>query len=370
MRRWTSAPKPAARALHVGLGEVPALDPQPEPHAVIAGEVGRSLGRGDDVVGRQRVSGVWQRDLHQLRTLGSQPVRTALPDRRHLGRHAGDRIFLRDADAQAAHVAGKPAGPVRHRKVGRGAVHRVVAGHGLQQQRAVLDRARHRPRLVQRAREGDDAPARAAAIGRLDPGDAAERGRLADRAASVGAGGAQAQPGRHGRGRAARAAARHEVAIVARPGPGIAHPAVVGGQVRRTHRELVEIGLPQTDRARFPQFAADRRFIGRHESVQDVRAGGGEHALGAEQILDAERDAFEQAAFAAAEPRVGGLGHRQRLVRRLGDEGVEAPMALDGRDMRPGQLQGREAARREAVARRLQGQPGELAHSTTFGTTK
>ena len=46
----------------------------------------------------------------------------------------------------------------------------------------------HRPGLVERAGEGDHAPARAAAVGRLDPADAGEGGGLADRAAGVGAG--------------------------------------------------------------------------------------------------------------------------------------------------------------------------------------
>ena len=36
-----------------------------------------------------------------------------------------------------------------------------------------------------------------------------------------------------------------------------------------------------------------------------------------------------------AEPRVGGRGHRQRLLRRLGDEGVERPRRLDRGDIAP-----------------------------------
>jgi hypothetical protein len=47
------------------------------------------------------------------------------------------------------------------------------------------------------------------------------------------------------------------------------------------------------------------------------------HALGAEQVLDAERHAFEQAGLALGPARIGGLGHLAGLVRRFGDEGVE-----------------------------------------------
>ena len=197
-----------------------------------------------------------------------------------------------------------------------------------------------------------------------------KRGRLADRAAGVGAGGPQAQPGRHRRGRAARAAAGHQGGVVAGAGPGVAHTAIVGGHVGRAHGELVEVGLAQADRTRLPELAADGRFVGRDEAVQDVRAGGGQHALGAEQVLDRQRHALEQAALAGGQPRVGRVGHGQRTLGRLGDEGVEVAVPLDRRDMRPGQLGRREAAGAQAVARGLEREAGELAHSTTFGTTK
>ena len=75
--------------------------------------------------------------------------------------------------------------------VGRGGVLRIVAGHRAQHDRGVAHRARERPGLVERGGERDDPPARAAAVGRLDADDAGERGRLADRAAGVGAGRAE-----------------------------------------------------------------------------------------------------------------------------------------------------------------------------------
>jgi predicted ATPase len=56
-----------------------------------------------------------------------------------------------------------------------------VAGHALQQQGAILDGARERAGLVERAGKGHDAPARAAAVGRLQADDAAEGRWLADR---------------------------------------------------------------------------------------------------------------------------------------------------------------------------------------------
>ena len=46
--------------------DVAAVDAQPVAHAVIAREVGRGFGRRHDVVGRQRVFGVRQRDVDHL----------------------------------------------------------------------------------------------------------------------------------------------------------------------------------------------------------------------------------------------------------------------------------------------------------------
>src|SRR3546814_4169777 len=57
---------------------------------------------------------------------------------------------------------------LRHRGIHRSRTLRIVARHGAQHDGAVAHRARHRPRLVERGGEGDDAPARAAAVGRLD----------------------------------------------------------------------------------------------------------------------------------------------------------------------------------------------------------
>ena len=76
----------------------------------------------------------------------------------------------------------------------------------------------------------------------------------------------------------------------------------------------------------------------------------GLHALGAIEILDAERDAFERAGLAPGDPRVGLAGHGQRLLRRLDDKGIEGAARFGERQF---------------------GQAGHLpVHSTTLGTTK
>ena len=92
-------------------------------------------------------------------------------------------------------------------------------GHGLEQQRGILGRARQHARLVEARGERDHAVARHAAVGRLDAREVGQRRRLADRAAGVGAGGRGREAGRHGGGRAARRAAGHALEV-----PGVLAP--------------------------------------------------------------------------------------------------------------------------------------------------
>ena len=55
MRRLTSAPKPLARVCVYIVEQVVGRLAQPVADAVVAGEVGRRLGRRDHVVGGERV---------------------------------------------------------------------------------------------------------------------------------------------------------------------------------------------------------------------------------------------------------------------------------------------------------------------------
>ncbi len=97
--------------------------------------------------------------------------------------------------------------------LGRGGVQRIASGDDLQHHRRVLHRLAERARMIQRRSERDQSVARDAAVGRHQPDYAAERRRLADRAAGVGA------QRRHGRSRgncrcrASRRASRHARAI-------------------------------------------------------------------------------------------------------------------------------------------------------------
>src|SRR6185312_4579944 len=103
---------------------------------------------------------------------------------------------------------------------------------------------------------------------------------------------------------------------------------------------------------------------------EDVRGGACQDTLGAEQILDRERDAVERPALALREAFVAGRRHVERQLRGFGDEGVERPRRLHPRDIGPGQLARGKLFASEPGARRGQRQRRECAHSTTLGTAK
>ena len=108
-----------ARVL-VGVDQVLAGHAQAVAHAVIAREVGRSLGGRDDVVGRQRVLGVRQADVVDGGAGRLEPGDALLPQLVDLLRHALDAVLLRHADAQALDALAQRRLVVRHRRVDRG----------------------------------------------------------------------------------------------------------------------------------------------------------------------------------------------------------------------------------------------------------
>ena len=253
-----------------------------------------------------------------------------------------------------------------HRQIERGRILRIEAGHRFEQDRAVADVAGHRPGLVEAGGEGDDAPARAAAVGRLDPGDPDEGGGLADRAAGVGAGDSGREPGRDRRRRAARASARGERRIAAvAPPPGREDRAPGAGLVGRAHRELVHVQLAEHSGAGGEQIGADRQFVARLEAFEDPAAGGGGDALGGEQVLDPERHARERLQIARGAGGVGGVGGGEGVVRGLDGEGVEPPALLDGGAERPGDLARGKGAVAHPVADRGDSEVGEVGHGVT-----
>ena len=115
----------------------------------------------------------------------------------------------------------------------------------------------------------------------------------------------------------------HQIGVGALGAPGVVHRTVIGGFVRRAHGELVHVELAEHDGAVLPEVLRDGRFVTRLETVEDVAAGLGVNAFGAEQVLDAERNAFERAGLAGGDARIRGLRHVAGLFRRGDDIGVQ-----------------------------------------------
>ena len=249
-------------------------------------------------------------------------------------------------DGRAARVAG-------HRLGRRGRVAIVATGDRVEQRRRVAGVAGERPDLVERAGERDDAVAADPAVGRLHPDDPAQRRRLADRAAGVGADRERRVEGRHRRRRAAAAAARH---AVERPRVGRrAVGRVLGG---RAHRELVHVGLAEDHRARLAQPLGDVGVVRGDVALEDPRARRALAAGDRHEVLERDRDPEQRmepvervgrVRASGGESGVGGVGLGERPLAVDGQPGVERPVvALGGGEVRLGQL----ARRRSRRARR------------------
>ena len=124
------------------------------------------------------------------------------------------------------------------------------------------------------------------------------------------AGRPQRQPRRHRRRRPAGRAARHQRPRCRR--------AAVQGLVTGPKAEVMfdepmanssRLALPRNTAPSRSRLRGDGAFVGRHEGAEDRAAGGGAHALGAEQILDGQRNAGRAARpRPRASARIGGVG--------------------------------------------------------------
>src|SRR5690606_12042186 len=141
---------------------------------------------------------------------------------------------FRQADGQAGDAVVETGKVVIDSAVQAGGILVVVTGHALQQQRAIFGSTCHRSGLVEARGKGNHAPARYRAVGRLEAGNATQCRGLANRAASVSAGGSWRQSCGDGRSRTAGRTAGYALRV-----PRVFHGAVKTGFVRRAHGELV-----------------------------------------------------------------------------------------------------------------------------------
>ena len=152
-----------------------------------------------------------------------------------------------------------------------------------------------------------------------EAGDAAERGRVAQGPAHVGAVGHRLDPARDGRGRAAAGPARAAV-----QGVGIGGGAEELVEGVGAGGELRHVVLAGADHARVPQPLDDQVAVARDLVGEQGRAHGRADARGRVGVLVGHGYAVQRRQRApAGGPPVGLVGRGERLVPHQGDDGVE-----------------------------------------------
>jgi len=153
--------------------------------------------------------------------------------------------MLDDTDADTLQPRLQVLQAVRRLAFRRGRVFGIVAGQGMEEDRIVFDRARHRADVIKRIGQRKHAGQAHRAVGWLHADDAAAGRGIAHRAAGVGAERYRRHAGRERRARAARRAAGMDIAIprVTRGRPGQVERRPAG-------RELVQRDLAEQHRTR------------------------------------------------------------------------------------------------------------------------
>jgi hypothetical protein len=251
--------------------------------------------------------------------------------------------ILDEAEAQAAHTALQLGPVIRHRHVLAAGVLRVEAGDRLQKQRDILGAAAERADMIHRECVGEDTAPADPPVGRLQPRDAADRRRAADRAAGIGADRGRHEPRRHRRAGAARRAARQMAGVP---------------RVERRRPRQIPAGAAQRE---FPgRELAHHDAAGRFQPGDDLGVGGGDmilaqlgmaggqNALGLDDVLEGIRNTVHRAAAGARHQLALGrlrlgqrrlLGQPQKTVQLLvmrGDAREERLRHLDRRQLPPG----------------------------------
>ena len=288
-------------------------------HAIEARQVAGGFRRRQHIVGGDRQLRIGQADFHGLRAQCAQLRDGRFHGLGRIANQTGAEEFARQANLQACQRLVQAARVVFLRTLQTGRIARIEAGHDVEQQAAILGGLRHRASLIETGSEGDHAVARNHAVGRLQTGDAAQRRRLTNRSAGIGAGSGRRQTRRNTCRAATGGAARHALGI-----PGIAHRPVETGFIGRAHRKLVHIGLAKAGHAGRLELLDDVGVVGRNEVGQYLRAAGGQPAFGAEDVLVRNRHTGQHTTPAFRAHCIGGARLGQGLVGIDADEGIEA----------------------------------------------
>ena len=109
----------AGRLVHPGQAAAVRRDAQAIAHPVIAGEIGGGLGRGDNIVSRQRIFGHRQADVLNLGPRAFKPADPLLPQVLDFPGHAVDHVFLWYSDLEALYRLLQRRFVIRHRGIDR-----------------------------------------------------------------------------------------------------------------------------------------------------------------------------------------------------------------------------------------------------------
>jgi hypothetical protein len=248
-------------------------------------------------------------------------------------------VMAKDADPEAAQILTERLAIAGDRPAQAARVLRIVAGQGLEQQRAVLDGPGQRAAMIERVGVGNHARAAHQTERGHQADDTAQRCRAPDRSPRVGSQRRRDQARRDGRPRAGGGAAGEvgEVPGVARGGPrqierrpGMGH--LVGGQLAEQHGpRVVEPG--------------GRRGVRIGDPVdEDARVRRGEDAARVVDVLERERDPVQRAAGRIrGDLGLGLAGLLPRQIERARDEGARlAVVLLDALDQGLDQIHGRQ----------------------------
>jgi hypothetical protein len=234
-----------------------------ESHAVEARQVGRTLGRRDDVVRRHRQVDVGHVHFDRGRAERLEDC-DRLPDpRTTVGVKTFVEVLPDDADLEALNRIAEFGDVIGHGLVQAGRIALVEARHDAKHSCGVFRGSRNHAGLVEARGERDHAVARYAAVGRLDADRTGQRRGLTNRATRIRPGGGGHEAGRHGGCRTARRAAGRTLEI-----PRVPDRAEIARLVRGAHRELVHVGFAEHDGAGAGQALDDGRIIGRDEVVE------------------------------------------------------------------------------------------------------
>ena len=224
--------------------------------------------------------------------------------------------------------------------------------HG-QRNRRVVGGARHRPNLIERGRKRDQPVARDAAVGRLQADDAAERGRLPDRAAGIGAERNGREAGGDGDSRAAAGSAGDVIRV-----PRIARGSERRVFGRRSHRKLVAVGLAHHDGARRLEPSDDGGVVRRNERAEHLRRGGGRDAARHDVVFERDRHSRKRARVLVA------IDRARPLERALGGDGEKRVqrrvVRVDARERLLADFDGRNLPCADGVPNLARGLKGKL----------